>query len=368
MRPDVTIFLKRLCQGGVTRVGCILANGFAERGVATEVATALPDGPVRASMSDRVMWTPLRPDRRGSGSGPVATVLALARHLRRARPRVLLSPGNHTHVTAAIAHALAGGGSHLVVKITNPIIKTGHRRWRRFYKKALYGWILSRASSVLVLSPGRVGELAGLFPRAAAKLRFVHNPYITAAMVAAPERCAVERQGAPMILSVGRLAEQKNHVLLLRALARIADTPWRLVVLGEGPLEAELRDLSRRLGIAERVEFMGYVPDPTGWFLSARVLALSSEWEDLPAVALEALACGCPVVTTDCSPALTAILEEVGCGAVVPVGNEAALAGALGGALRRPAIGRVAPAVLRYTVENGVDDHLDAIRPLLARV
>lgn len=357
MRPDVTIFLKRLCEGGVTRVGCILASGFAERDVATEVAVAQPDGPARGLLSDRVALTPLRP------GGAVGTTVALAAHLRRARPRVLLSPGNHTHVTAALAHKFAGGRrTRLVVKVTNPILKTQHRPWKRLYKKLLYGWIFSRAASVLVLSPGRIDELARLFPVAAGKLRFVPNPYVTAAMM---ETHSVEGEGGPVILSVGRLAEQKNHALLLRAVARINDVPWRLVILGGGPLEAELRELARSLGVEDRVEFKGYVADPGPFFREARVLALASRWEDLPAVVLEAMACGCPVVATDCSAALTEVLNEAGYGVVVPVGDERALADAIGRVLRDPPQRHAPRAVLAYSVENGITEHLDAVRPLL---
>jgi glycosyltransferase involved in cell wall biosynthesis len=361
--PDVTIYLKRLCEGGVTRVGCILASGFAERGLRVEVATPRPDGPARALLSDRVTVTPLR----SRMSGPVATAIALARHLRRARPGVLLSPGNHTHATTAAAHALAGArGVRLVLKITNPVIKSGARAWKRFYKRPLYRWFFARAAAVLVLSPGRVDELARLFPGAASKLRFVHNPYVTAPMRDRGNALVENASGEPMILSVGRLSEQKNPAMLLRAASRIRDTPWRLVFLGSGPLEGEARALAGALGIADRVRFEGFVADPVPFFRSARVLALSSRWEDLPAVVLEALACGCPVVATACSDAMTAVLEEAGHGAVVPIGDETAMADALSAILRDPPARCIPPAASAYRVENGVAEHLDAIRPLLA--
>ena len=120
------------------------------------------------------------------------------------------------------------------------------------------------------------------------------------------------------------------------------------------------------------------VPEPTGTALitvdaageNTIVVAAganhSPRWEDLPAVVLEALACGCPVVATACSDAMTAVLEEAGHGAVVPIGDETAMADALSAILRDPPVRRVPPAASAYRVENGVAEHLDAIRLLLA--
>lgn len=372
---DVAIFLKRADEGGVSRVACILASGFAEEGIRTQVVLAERGGAAERLLSNEVAKaTPLK-DSAGYWllrrlSRPAAIVAALAVHLRRSEPRVLISPGNNTHVTATLGHALSGGAgrTRLIVKITNPIIKERHGRLKRWYRTRLYRWIFSRAASILVLSQGRVEQLARMYPDAAGKLRFVHNPYVTSAMLRAegPVPATVDEATDPVILAVGRLAEQKNYAMLLRAMARIGDLSWRLIILGTGPQEEQLKALAIELGIASRVTFEGYVADPASYFLRARLLALSSTYEDLPAVVLEALGCGCPVVATACSEAVVSIIVETRHGEVVPKDDDAAFAQAISKLLASPMLRQVPPAILAYSVENGVAEHLRAIRPSLA--
>lgn len=351
-------------------MAAIVARGLADAGVRTELVTGRADAPAAQPLSGTVAHRTLVGTGNGGPRRPgPAAVFALASYLRRERPCVLLSPGNQTHVTAVLGHLLSGVGSRtrLAVKITNPVAKARHGALRRGYRRGLYGWIFSRASSILVLSEARKQEIAAAYPRSASKLRFVHNPYVTAAMRHAehrPDGVAGE-DGVPIIVAAGRLARQKNYPLLLRAVARLRAGRWRLVILGTGPEEAALRGLAEELGIADRVRFEGFVADPAPFFRHARLLALSSDWEDLPAVVLEALACGCPVVATACSESLAAVIAEADYGLLVPPGDEAGLATAIDTLLRDPPERRVPPVVAAYSVENGVADHLDAVRPLL---
>lgn len=371
---DVAIFLKQANQGGVARVACVLASGFAERGVSTEVVLARSGGAAERLLTPGVsvaLLTDRKSRGRGSTAAPkaVATVTTLASYIRRRKPKVLISPGNHNHVTVTASHVLAGaaGRTHLVVKMTNPILKDRHGPLKRWYRMRLYRWIFSRASTVLVLSRKRAEQIAAAYPEVASKLRFVHNPYVTAAMSGAlsPDTAGAGQEAGPVVLAVGRLVEQKNYALLIRAMAQMAKSRWRLVILGTGPQEQRLKTLAEELGIADRVTFEGFVADPAPYFKQARVLCLSSNYEDLPAVILEALACGCPVVATACSEAVVAVLDEAGYGAIVPPGDAAAFARAVTGFLERPPARRVVPQALAYSVENGIKEHLSAVRPWL---
>src|SRR3546814_16375768 len=109
--------------------------------------------------------------------------------------------------------------------------------------------------------------------------------------------------------------------------------PWRLRIGGIGPDRKAVLALAERLGIADRVEFSGFVTDMAPHYSEATVMALSSRWEDLPATLIEAMACGCPVVSTASSDAVRDLLETMGDRAPVPVGKPAALAAALDQAL-----------------------------------
>src|SRR5690606_28337844 len=103
------------------------------------------------------------------------------------------------------------------------------------------------------------------------------------------------------ILHVGSLKRQKNHPLLLRSFAQItAHEARRLMLVGTGQEEAGLRALTAELGIADRVIFAGFHPDPTPFYRTADLFALSSDYEGFGNVIVEAMACGTPVVSTDC--------------------------------------------------------------------
>jgi glycosyltransferase involved in cell wall biosynthesis len=136
---------------------------------------------------------------------------------------------------------------------------------------------------------------------------------------------------APYIVSVARLDEiQKDHRTLLRAYARlIRDTSIRehLVIVGDGPFRAELEALTKELGIAARVHFMGHRNNPHALVRGARLQVLSSRYEGMPMVLLEALALGKPVIASDCPTGPREILGDGRFGTLVAIGAVDELAG-----------------------------------------
>jgi glycosyltransferase involved in cell wall biosynthesis len=145
------------------------------------------------------------------------------------------------------------------------------------------------------------------------------------------------RASGKMILAAGRLAEVKGFDVALRAFARLGDPAARLVILGEGPCRQELAALAIALGVAERVEFPGYVTDIRPWLEAARVFLLSSYFEGYAAVVVEALDAGRPVVSTDCTPAAFELLSRPEAGAVAPIADVAGLATRLRQVMAAPA-------------------------------
>jgi glycosyltransferase involved in cell wall biosynthesis len=169
-------------------------------------------------------------------------------------------------------------------------------------------------------------------------VRVIYNPIVTDELLAM-SRAPVDHPwcaaGAPpVILAVGRLTEQKDFPNLIRAYARLRQRrSVRLVILGEGEARGELEDLIARLGLAEDVYLPGFVDNPFAWMRQARLFALSSRWEGLPSVLIQAMACGAQVVSTDCPSGPAEILEDGRWGRLVPVGDPEALAAAMDAAL-----------------------------------
>ncbi|WP_410833138.1 glycosyltransferase [Paraburkholderia sp. SIMBA_030] len=140
--------------------------------------------------------------------------------------------------------------------------------------------------------------------------------------------------GEPYIVSVARLDEiQKDHRTLLRAYADLVQRraiAEHLVIVGNGAYREELEDLAAKLGLQGRVHFVGHRDNPHPIVARASLLVLSSKYEGLPMVLLEALAIGKAIVATDCPTGPREILDGGKAGALVPVGDVSAMAEAIG--------------------------------------
>ncbi|QLC24405.1 glycosyltransferase [Parasphingopyxis algicola] len=366
-KPKIAQFLYEPGDGGLDRVAIFLTNGFAERGYPSELWMARPDGPSAALISDKVIVRTVP----GVSIGPrgfrlFAQIPALSRMIRSYRPDVLLSAGNQSNLTVAFARRLAfGARTKIVQKITNPIERPHMSAVRRFLRRLRFGLTIRLGDRCLTLSKADAITYARAFPTVADRFKAVRNAYVTPAMLAVGERRMPRRSQSSRFLAVGRLAPQKDYETMLYALAQIADRPWTLTILGEGPMMSNLRALAAELGLAERIIFTGFVADPTPYLASADLFLLSSRWEGFPAAPLEAMAAGCDVVATDCSPGLTEILKGIGRFSV-PVGNPAAFAAAIVAAVQALPSDFPASAVARrYSIETSVTDHLRLIEGLL---
>ncbi len=158
---------------------------------------------------------------------------------------------------------------------------------------------------------------------------------------------------------MGRLSAQKNFTLLIRAFAKVLENrPARLIILGEGHLREELTQLCADLDISKQVEMPGCESNPYKFMKNADLFVLSSNYEGLPNALVEALACGCPIVSTDCLSGPREILDNGKYGQLVPVGNLDALAEAMQATLingTRPAAGQWLD---QFREENVVDQYL----------
>ena len=359
LAPDIAVHLFEPSDGGLDRVAILLANGFRARGISAELWLARPDGPnarlIAPDLPVRIIPAP------GSTRGPAlaAQFPALRRAVRKLQPRVLLSAGNQANLPVALA--CLGTGTAAIAKITNPVSRPGAHGLGQRLRDWRFGKQAQLADLTLALSAADARDYATAYSKA--RFAFVHNPYVEVAHLAL---ASVRRPkpAEPVLLNVGRLAPQKGQEILLDALARLKDRPWRLTLVGDGPLRADLERQAGRLGLASRVTFAGFV-DPLPHFAAADLFVLSSRWEGLPAVALEALAAGLPVVATDCAPGLTEMLTGLNL-PTTPVGAAAAFAKAIERALDRPADPiALSDAASAWCLDSAIDDHLRVMQPWL---
>lgn len=367
-KPKIAQFLYQPGDGGLDRVAILIANGFAERGYPSELWMATKKGPSAALISEKVtVRTMPGPSFGARGFRLFVQIPMLARMIRSHRPAVLLSAGNQSNLTTALAGRLAfGGRTQIVQKITNPIARPDMSAIRRLLRRWRFGLTIRLGDRCLTLSEADAVAYAETFPKIADHFKAVRNAYVTRTMLAIGEG-RMERDPAKpaRLLAIGRFTPQKDYETMLRALARIADRLWALIILGDGPMMENIRALAAELSLTDRITFAGFVEDPTPYLANADLLLLSSRWEGFPAVPLEAMAAGCDVVATDCATGLTEILESLGC-SPVPVGNPAAFAAAIVETLDERSAKSSATAIARrYGIEASVADHLRLIEDLL---
>ncbi len=336
MSGRLAILLPGLGAGGAERVMLNLARGLVERGHAVDMLLLRAEGDFLPLLDRRVRRVDLGARR------ALAALPALVRYLRRERPRALLSNLTYLNLLAVLARAWAGSAARLILVEHNdlaPAARHGVRRWERFFP-LLVRWLYPRADGVAAVSRGVAAGLTalGLKPE---KVSVIYNPVLSpeiAALAKAPLDHPWFAPGAPpVILAVGRLTAAKDYPTLLRAFALLrARRPARLLILGEGELRDELQALAASLGLADEAQFAGFDPNPYRYMKRSAVLALSSAWEGFGNVLVEALACGTQVVATDCPSGPAEILAQGRYGRLAPVGDAAALAGAIQAALDLP--------------------------------
>jgi glycosyltransferase involved in cell wall biosynthesis len=203
----------------------------------------------------------------------------------------------------------------------------------RLLKPVMMRLTYPRADGIHAVSKGAARGLADVAALVPDDIRVIYNPIVDEHIDVQSQNPVTHRwfaEPAPVIVSVGRLSKEKGYSYLLEATARILrERQVRLVIVGEGPERAELEKQARELSIAESVDLIGYRENPYKYLARGDVFVLSSLWEGLPAVIVEAMACGVPVVATDCPSGPNEIITNESEGLLVPPEDHKALAKAI---------------------------------------
>ena len=347
-----------------------LANGFARDGIAVGIAVLRSGGEGEQSLLD-LLDPGIRVGHAGAPMGSRHLELVRgARYLRRltatARPAVVMASSNNMGLVTGLAlrGQKVGGRPKTVMKTTNPVIRPEDRSdLRKLYRRRLYGFVFGNFDRILTLSAEECDVLAKLYPRQREKFQVATNPYVTPEMLRDYDR--PQRSGQATILTLARMMPQKRLDLLLAAFARVQPADCKLVIVGDGPERPRLEALAHSLGIADRVNMPGFVDDVLPCLRTADLFALSSDYEGLPAVVLEALACNVPVVTTDSFDAARSMIAGAPRCAVVPLSDVNGFARAIEQSLASRAEGDLRHIARGYGFDAAFASHLDALCPLL---
>ena len=348
--------------GGAERVMLTLAAGFAERGVGVDLVLVKAEGEYLDMAPEGVRVVDLDTSR---------TLTALPRllnYLRRERPTSLLSTVLPTDLAALIAKFFHGRRLRVVVRQSTTFSRAfGTEAFKSRQVMRLVRLLMPLADGIVAVSEGAASDLLSHVPRAAGKIVTIHNPVVGPGLgeqaAEAVEHSWFVDGGEPVVMAAGRLSPVKDYPTLLRAFAEVARSrAARLVILGQGVERESLLELAERLGVSDRFDLPGFDVNPFRYMARASVFVLSSRYEGFPNVLAQAMACGAPVVSTDCRSGPSEMLEGGRWGRLVPVGDWRAMARAIEETLDDPIPAEELKARASvYSVEASVERYLEVL-------
>lgn len=331
----ISILLPDLRGGGVERIRIVLAHEFARAGHEVEFVLMQARGELLEEARTSFAVVDLAISRARS------LPLALAGYLRQRKVDALLAAMWPLTVIAPFAARLSGHRCKVLVSEHNTL-SAQYVRWGSSHRAAMrvsmaLGYRL--ADRRIGVSSGVVGDIAALSGLRPNAFDVIHNP-VSPRTAASSERMnhAETLWSGPKgcrVVTVGSMKAQKNHPLLLRAFARLDRSDARLMFVGDGAGRVKLLSLARELGVADRIILAGFHSDPTPFYKTADLFVLSSDYEGFGNVIVEAMACGTPVVSTDCPSGPSEILDGGRYGTLVPLRDPIALSQAIEAALAR---------------------------------
>jgi glycosyltransferase involved in cell wall biosynthesis len=331
--PPLAFFIPGLNGGGAQRVFVTLTNALVHMtDHPIHLVTARAGGTFENLVDERVIRVVLGQTRVSR------SVLPLARYIREHRPVAMVSTLDYCNLVFLVSTLLAGIPLRKIVREANVIPDQFSSSWKAiesFGLRNLMRVLYRRADHLIIITKDVERSLIRHRIGSCDRMHRIPNPV---AVSNEPDRSFQRTAPLPQkfILGIGRLSYQKGFDVLIHAFAELADHEMKLVILGVGPLEKQLKALTAELGVKDRTLFPGFVPNPSAYLAAASVFVLPSRWEGFSNVLAEALAMGTPVVASDCPGSPREVLEDGRLGRLVPVGKSRALAEAIARELDHP--------------------------------
>lgn len=337
MLKKVMFFLPSLGGGGAERTVIQLANSFAEQGLNIHLAVCDLTGDkakLLPEVSPKIELVNFNCGR------VMNSITPLKNKMKAEQYDCLVATQTHTNIVAGIAKKLAGGNTRLIFReVSTPSKNMKLQGIAKFVLKTLVNWTYPMAQQVICVSKGVESDFREYYSYKNNNLSTIYNPVLDDAYFAKLEAPVSHRffnahdlkNSNKVILAVGRLTEAKNFGFLIRSFKALHDLypGTRLLILGEGELRAEFEALVADLGLKDVVDLPGFDSNPYAYFKYASLFVLSSNWEGLPGVLIQALASKVKVVSTNCPSGPMEILDHSKFGLLVECNDQAGLTQAM---------------------------------------
>ena len=368
----VSFLLLTLPTDGVSRVILNLAKGFVERGLKVDIVVLKAEG-------DALAWIPsgarvVELNAQMQGVGKLLYLFSLVRYLRKVQPASLIVCRDDINFGSIAKYLAMVSTQVLLISHTNlsqylDYSSDDVKKSFSAYLLRWFCWFYGLADGIIAVSQGVADSLVNLAGRPLKQLRVIYNPVVTPEVLAKAEEPVNHPWFAagepPVIVGVGRLQALKDFPTLIRAFALVRQhMPARLMILGDGEERQNLETLISELGLTSDIALPGFVSNPYAYMSKASVLAMSSLCEGFGNVIAEALACGTPVVTTDCPSGPAEILDFGKHGSLVPLADAEALAQAILTTITSPRNSEALQQRAKlFSLDTVVDSYLKVLNP-----
>ena len=328
--PKICILMPDFAGGGAERIMVYLANQFVRSGIQVEILAGLAAGPYLSQLDERVLLRSLGSKRE------IFVIHKVVLYLLRERCDAMLCILNTFNVVGILARQISRSKTHVVLSQRGTLTDflRPDATWKQRLRLKLMRYTYKRAARVICISKGLANEISQQFSIDPDKLEVIYNPCdvttVTSLSHESVDHPWFDPGEPPVILGVGRLVRQKDFPTLIEAFALVRRSrQCRLIILGVGPEKPKLEMLIEKLNVSNDVELLGFVQNPFAFMRNSSVFVLSSQYEAFGNVVVEALACGVPIVSTDCPFGPAEILEDGRWGKLVGIGDSTAMAEAI---------------------------------------
>lgn len=323
----VLFVLPRMVSGGVERVTLNLIGEFTRAGIECRLALRRSHGELLGEARSLVSVDELAP------RGLHQFVPALARRIKTWQPTHVITAFTDIAALTWLALRLARSTAHWIhgVHNTHALVTSQPGTWGRLryeLDNQLAKFVYRRADTIVAVSEGLRLELITRFNTDPARTIRIYNPVIPDSELRDVTEPRHSLSQGTHIVALGRLTRQKGFDILIRAMAEVP-LPWRLDIWGEGPERSNLEKLIARLKLESAVYLQGYTSNPFTVLRQADLFVLPSRYEGLPTALIEAVACQCQIIATDCPHGPREILQNGQIGQLVPPEAPSVLASAI---------------------------------------
>ncbi len=334
---STSIFVPSLRAGGAERIALTLCSALADQSHPITLVLAMAKGRLLAQVPEGIRIVDLK------SRSVLSSLPGLTLYLKQNRPSVMLSIMDHAGVVSLWARRISGVKTKMVVSTRGTLSHAaqnpewiGDRLMPQLIRH-FYPW----ADAIVAVSKGVADDLSMTARLTRNRIRVIYNPVLTPSVDEMSRELTghpwFDGSDIPVLLSAGRLTRVKDLPTLLKAFALLRSRRRvHLAILGEGEERVRLGNMITELGLSDDAALLGFRQNPYAFIARSALVVLSSLTEGLPSVLVEAMACGVPVVSTDCPNGPAEILENGRYGTLVPVGDCRALADAMLRELERP--------------------------------